>query len=124
VSKTVELRKVISSKLKTISDRVSFEVADNEADFPYIVYDLSSVGFGNYPRNDVILTINVWDKTTDTNTIETLADNIESILDHVNNPTTTILPTFYLDSRQNIQDEDKEIKRRQLRFTIQNYERS
>lgn len=125
MSKTIALRKVTADKLKTINNRVYFENAPDDSKFPYIVYSNTSTDLGNYPRNDSILTIDIWDKPKDDDTtaIENLTDDIESLLDHVNNPTSSILPTFYLLSRKNILDEDKKIKRRQLNFQVQYYER-
>lgn len=121
MSKTLELRKVIQSNLSSVAERVYFEIAPAKATFPYIVYDLSSTNYGNSPRDDVMLIIDIWDKSSDTSVIERLTDTIETLLNNLNNPTPTVLPTFYLENRQSIQDEDKSIKRRQLRFEVQNY---
>ena len=120
ISKTLELRKVIKSLLLQFNKNVFYENADDDARYPYIVYELDSVDFNNTYRDDLILTISIWDKGTSTKTVETIADNIER-LDCINNPTDTVLPTFYKISRSSIPDEDKSIKRRELKFSIQNY---
>lgn len=121
VSKTIELRKVVQSILKESDIKVYYENADIEASFPHIVYNLDSVNFGNLGRDDIILTIDIWDKNTNSTNIEIIADKIESKLSFNNKPTNTVLPTFFIESRSNIEDEDKSIRRRQLKATIQNY---
>lgn len=121
VSKTIELRKVIQSILETTQKNVFYENADKNSNYPYIVYELESVNFGYTHRNDVILTIDIWDKNSDSTRIETLADDVEMLLDFNNCPNNNVLPTFYVDYRASISDEDKNIRRRQIKATIQNY---
>ena len=48
MSKTVELRKVVTGLLKTTGREVFYENATNKAKFPYIVYEFDTVDFGNY----------------------------------------------------------------------------
>ena len=121
VTKTIELRKVVTSLLKQVNGSVHYENATDKTPYPYIVYEFASVDFGNIGRDDVILTIDIWDKNSSSVTVETLADNVEKVLNNTNNPTDTVLPTFYIMSRNSIRDEDKNIRRRELRFQIQNY---
>lgn len=121
MSKTIELRKVVKSLLKKVNNSIFYEEANEKAQFPYIVYEFDTVNLNNYPRDDIFLTIDVWDRNIDTVRVETLADDIEKVLNHINNPTISVLPTFYLENRMSIRDEDKTIKRRQLKFIIQNY---
>lgn len=121
VSKTLELRKVIIKLLKEINSNVYYENATDEAEFPYIVYEIDSINFDYIERDDVILTINIWDKDRGSKTVDSLADDIEKKLKYLNNPTQTVLPTFYAISRTSIPDEDKSIRRRELKFQIQNY---
>lgn len=121
VSKTIEIRKVITNLLKTIDNNVFYENASDLAQFPYIVFNIDSINFVNKGRDDLLLTVDVWDKNKDSTTVEILADKIENTFDFKNNPTANVLPTFYKESRKKITDEDKEIRRRQLTFSIQNY---
>lgn len=121
MSKTIELRKVITNLLKQVNSNIYYEEAKSNAEFPYIVYELTSVNLNNYPRDDIFLIIDVWDKNKSTQTVEILADKVEKTLNMINNPTNAVLPTFYLNDRMSIRDEDKSIKRRQLKFIIQNY---
>lgn len=121
VSKTIELRKVIISLLNQTNKEVYYENASDTALLPYIVYELENVNFGNTGRDDIILTIDIWDKNLDSTNIEILADQVEKLFDGTNNPTSTVLPTFYAVGRYSRPDEDKTIRRRELRFQIQNY---
>lgn len=120
-TKTIELRKVVTKLLKEVNNQVYYESATDEAIYPYIVYNFDTVNLDNYPRDDIFLTIDVWDQGENSTEIETLADNIESALNMENKPSDKVLPTFYLDDRRSISDEDETIRRRQLKFTIQNY---
>ena len=121
MNKTEELRKVIAAALSGVCPRVNYEIATDTEQFPYLVYDLSSVNLDDIERDDVILTIDVWDKSASPVTVEELSDRIESLLNAANMPTQTVLPTFFRISRATIQDPDKSLKRRQLKFQIQNY---
>lgn len=121
MSKTIEIRKVIKKLLKESHERIFYENASDKAPFPYIVFNIESINFDNEGRDDLILTIDIWDKNKDSTAIEILADNVEDTLDFRNNPTETVLPTFYKESRRSLSDEDKSIRRRQLTFLIQNY---
>lgn len=121
MSKTIELRKLIVKLLKEVNKSVFYENANDKTEYPYIVYNLDNMNTVNYPRNDSILTIDVWDRNKDTVTVETLADRIEDILNMLNKPSEKSFPTFYLEDRMSIDDEDPLIRRRQLKFKIENY---
>ncbi|NGT54732.1 hypothetical protein G6Y98_02575 [Clostridium perfringens] len=121
MSKTIELRKLIVKLLKDVNKSVFYENANDKAKYPYIVYNLDNINTVNYPRNDIILTIDVWDRSNSTVTVETLTDNIEDVLNMLNKPSKNLFPTFYLEDRMSIDDEDPLIRRRQLKFNIENY---
>lgn len=122
-SKTIELRKVITSLLKEVNNEVYYERASKDAVYPYIVYNLDTINLNNYPRDDIFITIDIWDRNKEGSTtkVEILADTLEKVLNMKNKPTDKVLPTFYLENRTSIEDEDEFIKRRQLKFMIQNY---
>lgn len=121
MSKTIELRKLIVKLLKDVNKSVFYENANDKAKYPYIVYNLDNINTVNYPRNDIILTIDVWDRSNSTVTVETLTDNIEDVLNMLNKPSKNLFPTFYLEDRMSIDDEDPLIRRRQLKFKIESY---
>ena len=122
-TKTNDLKKLIQTKLKTLTTNVYFEIAADNALYPHIVFTFNSVDLGDLSRQDYILYIDVWDKGDNSTAIDELCDNIETLLQAQNLPQTRILPTFYLMDRKSIPDEDKQIRHRLIRFQIQNYVR-
>ena len=122
-TRTNVLRKLIQEKLKTITTNVSFETANDDKLYPHIVFNFKSVDLGDISRQDYILEVDVWDKGTSSFQIEELSDKVEDLLHTQNLPQTLVLPTFYKIDRKTIQDSDKTIKHRLIRFQIQNYVR-
>lgn len=120
MSKTNALRKIIQSNIKSIV-KSYYRVADAKADFPHAVYDFENIDLGDINRDDLILIIDIWGKGKDTSQIEEIADQIEEMFNAANLPNDEVLPTFYRISRKPIDDEDKTLIRRQLKFQIQNY---
>lgn len=124
MSKTNSLRKIIQSKIDSVVS-CYYRIADPEALYPHAVYDFENIDLGDINRDDLILIVDIWDKVsgenTDTLRIEETADQIEEMFNAANLPNEEVLPTFYRISRKPIDDEDKTIMRRQLKFQIQNY---
>ena len=120
MSKTNFLRAVVTSNLDTIV-KTFYRYADVKENLPCCVYDFESIDLGDIMRDDLILIVDLWGKGTDTSQIEEMADQIEAIFNAANLPNNYILPTFYKVSRKPIDDEDKTLIRRQLKFQIQNY---
>lgn len=123
VTRTNALKKLVQTKLKTLTSQVSFEIADDKSLYPHIVFDFRRLDLGDLSRQDYILEVNIWDKGTSSVQVDELADNVENLLQAQNLPQDHVLPTFYLIDRQNIPDDDKAIKHRRIQFQIQNYER-
>ena len=122
-TKTNDLKKLIQTKLKTLTTNVYFEIAADNAVYPHCVFSFNTVDLGDLSRQDYILYIDVWDKGKNSTAVDELCDNIETLLQAQNLPQTRILPTFYLMERKSIPDEDKQIRHRLIRFQIQNYVR-
>ena len=75
----LELRTEMQRILKTLHPRVFFNVAPDNAVFPYVVFDLpNSVDSGDL--ENFVLDIDVWDTNTDTTTLETLIGTIDNAL--------------------------------------------
>ena len=123
VTRTNDLKKLIQTKLKTLTTNVFFEQATDNALYPHIVFDFRTIDLGDLARQDYILEVEVWDKGTSTTGVDELSDKVEDLLQAKNLPQTNILPTFYKIDRRSIKDEDKSIKHRLIKFQIQNYER-
>lgn len=122
MSKTLVLRKLIEQQLDTVSGKSCYKTAPKDVGFPYKVFSFENIDLGDKNRDDIILVVDIY--TKDDKQADTIADSIEPLFNAVNSPTDTILPTFYRLSRKPIPDEDITIHRVQLRFQIQNYERS
>ena len=121
MSKTISIRKIIQKNIETIV-KCYYRESDANAFYPYAVYDFENIDLGDIHRDDLILTIDLWGKGRDTSQIEEMADQIERIFNAANLPWENVLPTFYRISRKPIDDEDKTLIRRQLKFQVQNYE--
>ena len=121
MSKTNSLRKIIQSKIDPIV-KTYYRFASTTNIFPHAVYDFESIDLLDLNRDDLILIVDVWDKGTDTSRAEDIADQIEKLFNAANLPDEDVLPTFYRISRKPIDDEDKTMIRRQLKFQIQNYD--
>ena len=120
MGKTNALKEIIQSKIISVAS-CYYRMADPEALFPHAVYDFETIDLGDINRDDLILILDLWDKGNDTSRIEEMADQIEEMFNAANLPNEEVLPTFYRISRKPIDDEDKTIMRRQLKFQIQNY---
>ena len=120
MSKTIALRKIIKSKIDSVV-KSYYRTADKGALFPHAVFDFENIDLGDLHRDDLILVVDLWGKGKDTSEIEEMADQLEEIFNAANLPGEEVLPTFYRISRKPIDDEDKTLIRRQLKFQIQNY---
>ena len=121
ISKTNDLRKLIQTKLCSITPLVYYKVADEDALYPHIVHNINRVNQIVEHRDDVSVEIDIWTKS-EYEAIE-LADAVEAALKNENLPQDTILPTFYMESRLDVADEDKTISHIRIIFNVQNYER-
>lgn len=121
MSKTTSLRKIIQSNIDSVV-KSYYRTADAEALFPHAVYGFETIDLGDIFRDDLILIIDLWGKGTDTSQIEEMADQLERLFNAANMPDEEVLPTFYRISRKPIDDEDKSLIHRKLKFQIQNYD--
>lgn len=120
MSKTAELRKLIREKLQTTSGETYHREAPNDAAYPYKTFNLQSVTFTDV-RDDFDLCVDIWHRG-DWKIVEEIADDIEKLFQNTNIPQETILPTFFRESRYNLEDPDKTLQHIQLRFIVQLYE--
>ena len=120
MSKTATLRKLIREQLQTIQGQTYHKEASEEAAYPYKTFILNSVSFMD-ARDDFELCVDIWHRG-DWSVVEEIADQIEKLFKNANLPQSTILPTFFRESRYNLEDPDKTLKHIQLRFIVQLYE--
>ena len=121
--RTNDLKYLVQTRLKTLTANVYFEIANEKALYPHIVFNFRRIDLGDLWRQDYILEVDIWDKQDSSLRVDDLADSVENLLQAENLPQSNVLPTFYLIDRQDIPDENKEIKHRRVQFQIQNYER-
>lgn len=117
---TNELRKLIKSMLESVCDKVYYMRADEDNIYPHIVFTLKRVNLDDFYMKSYTAEIELWDK--DVIHIENMCDEVERIFNNNNNPQSTILPTFFIESRELIIDEDKTIQHRLIKVECQNYE--
>lgn len=121
MSKTKTLRGIIAEQLRTISGGTYHRAAPNNAQYPYKVFALPSASFTD-ARDDLILDVDVWDRSLDPKPAEDIADKVEALFCDANLPAPPIYPTFFRDARFALDDPDKNLQHIQLRFIVQLYE--
>lgn len=129
----IKLRSELNKILKSIhpnvtidgrsKSRVYFQHANEDAPFPYIVYDLPQSYFDN-DLEIFNLDIDVWDDKVDTTELETLSQTIWDMLNKYYHIDENMQFTIYRQNRLTIEDDDPRIRRRTLIFNIKYYDRS
>lgn len=122
MGKTADLKKLIKEQLDTLQGVTYYRRAPETAAFPYKVFSLQKVDTRTDARDDIDLCVDIWDKGLSPARVELIGDQVESLLDNVNLPQDTILPTIYRESRYTVDDADPTIQRVQLHFYINFYE--
>lgn len=116
MGQTSQLRNTITEELKKVCKNVYYQNASTKAKYPYLVYDLKAFtvdGFRKYQ-----LEINICDISADTNGIEDLGDELEKELGE-----TFILNdfhhlSFYVNTRNNPTETNKDLKKCRILFDI------
>lgn len=116
------LEKFIKSNisLEEIS-KVFNDRALRDAEYPYIVLNSSKGNTTNYPRVDIELEIDIWDKQSNFSSVNKIADVIQNALDRQSFTDDHIVGTYYLNTRNNMDDEDKTLKRNHMTFDVEIY---
>lgn len=122
MSKTPLLRKLIVTKLRTVSGGTYHKKAPNNAAYPYKVFRLKSSDFPNIDRDDIELEIDFWDRAEDPKVIEDIADQVEALFHDKVYPEPPIHPAFFRDGRYDLDDPDKTLQHILLRFMVQLHE--
>ena len=128
MSKTNELKKLVNSMLgeeafvkKNGIKKTYFEVADDEEIYPHLVFSFERINLGDLHRKDILLIVDIFDKSESSVLVENIADEVEDMFNAKNLPQEKILPTFFLENRRAVPDEDKKIRHRQIEILVQNY---
>lgn len=122
MNKIFELRQEIQRILETLATRVYYYSAPEDASFPYIVFDFpNSIDSG--ALENFVLDIDGWDINQDTTVLITLMDTIDDELHKKNIVLDNLGFVLYRDSRQNLTDEDKRIRRKKYIYQARTYQK-
>lgn len=96
--------------------------APDSAVYPYVVYNLNSFSYEDI-RDDITLEVDIWDSDANYKKVEAIADDIETKFNNYapHSASAEVLPIFFKYIRTKVPDQDKRIKRINLKFQIQNY---
>lgn len=119
MSKTVELRKLVTGKLRTVQGGTYHKKATTDATYPYKTFKLESAAFPNPDRDDIALEVDLWDRAPDQKRLEEIADQVEALFDGQVYPAPPIYPAFFRENRYDLDDPDKSLQHIQLRFLVQ-----
>lgn len=121
MSKTADLRALITAKLNTVPGVSYYRGAPDDAVYPYKTFDLSRVDMADATRDDFDLCVDIWDRRRDPKNVDEIADALEDLFNASNLPQPTILPTFFRTSRYPVDDPDKDLQHTQLHFLVELY---
>lgn len=128
---TIELKKMISTFLLTkCAQTYPFDSVPETASFPRVTYRLTSFTDENQKMERFTLYVDCRDNKADTTALETLVGNIDGDGAMVSATGLhrkkyfvdgTLQATIYRDGRNEFDDEDPQIRWRQLRYEVQAY---
>lgn len=117
----IEIRKVIESKLQAITTKTYYQDADDDATYPYLVYDFpNSNDDGTLERFD--MDVDAWDDSTNTTALETLIDSADKALHRLTVVVGGLSMTIYRENRLSLEDDDPRLKRRKYIYQVRTYE--
>ena len=119
----IELRKAIQAKLKTIHPRVYFQVAPDDAEYPYIVFDFVGINDSGEYTEQGYVDVDGWDLPSDGDTteLETLMAAVNTGLNKEVLSAEGLRFILYLDRKTDLADDDPNIKRRKYIYQIKTY---
>lgn len=119
----MELRKQILSLLKTFHSSVYYQQAPETATFPYIIYDFPT-SFINGQQEVFNLDVDIWDDSTDTTELETIASSIWKGLNYYKYNDENIQFGIYRENRLPPLDEQEPLlRRRKLIFSVRYFDK-
>ena len=108
------LRELLYPQLKAIHPRVYFQMAPDDAPFPYLVYDFTQITNDGEGFETVAVDVDGWDIPADgdTTALETLMQTANDALNKKTLTAEGLAVTFYLDRKIPLVDDNPGIKRR------------
>ena len=101
---------------------VSYNHARDDKMYPHVTWEILSVNVSDFFRRDYTVDIDIY-TYDDQPTALDIGDAVEDLLNALNDPTNDILPTYFLVTRQSVEDTDTHIKHEVIRVQVQLYER-
>lgn len=120
ILKSIHPNIIVDGKSKS---RVYFQDANDEAPFPYLVYDLPQSYFDD-DLEIFNLDIDLWDNKEDTTELEILSQSIWNELNRYHFINEDMQFSVYRQNRLTIEDDDPRIRRRTLMFQLRYHDRS
>ena len=121
MNKTESLKTEVKKLLKTQTDRVSYGTGPKKKIYPYVVFELSELGFSD-GKTTYQLEVNAVDSGDDTQPIDDLSDNIQKKLHKECFINEDIQFTAYRGARQPVTEDNPDIIRRRMLFEIHLHE--
>ncbi len=120
------LRPLLQAHLRTIHDKVYFLKAPDNANFPYLVYDLPTVLDDGEFTQRLTLEVDGWDlpESGSTTPLETLMRNVNKNLNKITLTSDDLAVSFYLDRKLVLDDDNPKIIRRKYIYEGHLFERS
>ena len=122
--KTKELRTYLTTKIKDITGlTVAYSNANDEMDYPYLTYEISDLVSDTHGKHIMDLTVDAWAMNV-VEDIENAIDKLDEKFDQYKDNTNDFLVCIYLGGvRQNVKDDDKQIRRIQRNYEMIIWER-
>lgn len=104
----MNLRKILYPFLKSLHPRVYFQIAPDNAQFPYLVYDFTQIQNDGEDFETVAVDIDGWDMPSngDTTALETLMETVNNGFNKKTLTADGLAVTFYLDRKIPLRDDD------------------
>lgn len=122
----IEKYKFVTNLLKAVTPNVYPESAYDKTTFPYVVYNFPSSSPLEKHKDGIIFEVDIWDYDKEgydvISEIEILTSQIDDVFKDCRHSMDGNFLLFQKIGRFPIPDEEKRIKRRQLRYLIKSYE--
>lgn len=118
----MDLRAVLTGRLRTCCPRVWYGQAKEKDQRPYLVYTVEQLSHSDNQRL-MELEVNVVDYGDDTAPAEEISDAVEEAFDAWHYLDENLQISAYNDRRQTVEEEDRNIIRRRLLLELHVYER-
>lgn len=118
VSRTLEIRTILKGIIEECGYKSYYERANKNVLYPYVVFDFETTDISDNAKREIEVTIDIWDKSGDSLTVETIADEIIHAINYK-----FLFPSggslrIYGMRKRSLPDEDATLKRRQIECSI------